>query len=119
MAACRALLVWLPGGAVLIQDHDLLPDLSGCPCAEILDLTDRREGDGLVEILNVKCSNLGDQRHHLAAVVEVTHQLKVRHLDLWRGGRPWTASENALGILGELMHIHHVRERTKFMKCCK
>src|SRR5690606_41872919 len=56
-----------------------------------------------------------DESQHLRAIIEVPRQLEMTHRALGRGGR-LLGIEQDRGILGELVHVDDVRQRTQPMQ---
>ena len=100
---------------VLTQNGDLLPDFARQTRREILGAVDRLQHDRIVNALRVDCRNLSQYGQHLAAVVEVSAEFKGRHRALGRGLRARCVAGHRLRVLGELMHVHDVRQRLEFV----
>src|SRR6185436_13765693 len=66
-----------------VKDRDLLPDLPREPVRKLLDIVDGIKRDRIIELLHIEGCQFTDQGEHLAAIVEISRQLRGSQVLLW------------------------------------
>ena len=101
--------------AQVFEKVDLLPDFPGEAGGQIFHVVNCVKQDRVLEFLHVQRGDFADQRERLAAIIQISVQLEWRHNTALGRGSLRAPPEIALGILGQLMHVHNVRHGPEFV----
>src|SRR5215471_13487216 len=67
-------------------------------------------------MLRIERDELAGERQHFAAIIEVAGELEPAHRSFRGGGGGRAAAQGGARILGELMHVDDMRDRSEGMQ---
>jgi hypothetical protein len=101
------------------HDDQLLPNLADQSGREVFEVIHGVEDHRIGETFGVQSRHFANEREQLAGIVEVAAQLKLAKRPLWRRGRRTRSHQDGLGIFGQLVHVHDVRDGSEIVNHAK